>query len=116
MMILLLPNCRVNIMSLGAVMASRRLLNGVTIASLSTNSGGALAIQTIKAVTSCGGSDRVGGSGARCWACRAIDDQIPQLVAIPPGYTMHARMPRGLPSAARAWVKPVKPNLEAQPW
>jgi hypothetical protein len=40
--------------------------------------------------------------------------QAPQLVAIAPGYTTHARMPYGLPSAASAWVRPVKPNFDAQ--
>src|SRR5213593_3621920 len=59
--------------------------SGLTIASLRTNSGGALAIQTISAATSSGGSACVAGGGARRSPARTSDDHCPHPVAIPPG-------------------------------
>ena len=50
--------------------------SGVTIASLSTSSGGALAIQTISAATSSGGSALVGGGDSRPPSRGSVGDRV----------------------------------------
>jgi hypothetical protein len=78
--------------------------------------GGAAAIHAMSSATCSGGSASSAGRavGGRPGWSRWFAVQVPQEVSIAPGYRTQTRMLCGLPSAARAWVNPVRPNLAEQ--
>src|SRR5216117_4019672 len=56
--------------------------SGLTMASLRTSSGGAVAIQMIRDATSAGGNALVTGGGSSPDTARCAEDHVPQWVAI----------------------------------